>query len=304
MKKQLFFLTFLFFTLTTVIAQSIGVYGSFNSWPANGQPDLDLNTTDNVIYTLVHTFTEPGDLLFRQDDNSEIAYWGTFTFPEGTAIFNGGDNFQHAAGTYTITFNINTLEFSFDGPNTVGLIGDFNGFTAPDIDLSTTDGINYSINGFNIPSDGNIKFRQNDGWAVQFGGNGVDSSFPSGIAQSTGNSTPNIFATAGTYDVSFNIQTLEYSFTDLILSVDSFDSDDILGIKIYPNPTDDIWYLTRKENIISYNIYDVSGKSVKSLTTMSFLDQVVLNAEQLDTGFYFLQIETARGIRSISAIKR
>lgn len=304
MKKQLFFLTLLLVVINNVTAQSIGIYGTFNSWPANDQPDLDLNTTDNITYTLVHTFTEPGDILFRQDDNSEIAYWGTSTFPNGTAILNGGDNFQHAAGTYTITFNINTLEFSFDGPNTVGLIGDFNGFTAPDIDLSTTDGINYSISEFNIPSDGNIKFRQNDGWVVQFGGNGVDSSFPNGIAQSTGSTTPNIFATAGTYNVSFNIQTLEYSFTDLTLSVDSFDSDKMFGIKIYPNPTNDIWYLTHKENIISYNIYDVSGKSVKSLTTMNFRDQAILNAEQLDTGFYFLQIETATGIRSISAIKR
>jgi len=295
----------LFSSFIVANAQSIGMYGSFNGWPADGEADLDLSTVDNVIYTTNFTFTTSGELLFREDDDANIAFWGTNSFPSGIAVSGGGDNFQHAAGTYLITFNRNTLEFSFDGPNTIGLIGEFNGFSAPDLDLTTTDGINYSLSNFNIPTDGNLKFRQNDAWGIQFGGNGVDASFPSGTAMSTGNTTPNIFATAGTYNVSFNRQTLEYNFVDVsTLSIGSFEATKNLDIALYPNPGINQWFISSNEEIVSYKIFDIEGKSIINRKIEPSKGPIIQEISSLNSGVYVIKIYTTIGNYSIIGAKQ
>ena len=77
-----------------------------------------------------------------------------------------------------------------------------------DTDLTTTDGVTYTISGLVIaPTDGSteVKFRQDHDWAVNWGA----ATFPSGIGVAGG---ANIPAVAGTWDVTFNITTGAYSF--------------------------------------------------------------------------------------------
>lgn len=82
-----------------------------------------------------------------------------------------------------------------------------------DLDMTTTDGVVYTYQNLVIevppvgddqPNPG-VKFRQDDGWTINWGGSG----FPSGAAVSGGNNIP---ATNGTYNVTFNLSTLQYNF--------------------------------------------------------------------------------------------
>jgi hypothetical protein len=93
------------------------------------------------------------------------------------------------------------------GPYTpsVGILGSSLSGWDTDVDLQTTDGVHYTLQ--QDLAAGAVKFRQDDTWMVNWGG----TDFPSGIASSYG---PNIMVTnPGTYEIAFNRETGEYSFT-------------------------------------------------------------------------------------------
>lgn len=71
-----------------------------------------------------------------------------------------------------------------------------------DVALETFDGVVYTIE--NLEINGEVKFRQDNDWAVNWGGTGL-----TGVAVL--NLQSNISVPAGVYNVTFNIQTLEYS---------------------------------------------------------------------------------------------
>lgn len=77
-----------------------------------------------------------------------------------------------------------------------------------DTDMVTTDGVVYTLNDvvITVPdTDPGVKFRQDDAWTINWGGSG----FPGGTAAASG---ANIPAINGTYNVTFNLSTLAYSF--------------------------------------------------------------------------------------------
>jgi len=182
---------------------SIGILGT--AVPPNNNWDMDVNmgTVDGKTYTLKsYTFVD-GEAKFRQDDSWNVN-WGNNTFPTGTALSNGS-NIPVKAGTYDVTFNIVTGNYSFEFPM-IGVIGSaLNGWDV-DIDMLTTDGITYTL--LNYPFiDGYAKFRQDNNWVVNWGAY----TFPTGWAfqYGYGNDIP---VPAGTYNVTFNRVTGEYSF--------------------------------------------------------------------------------------------
>lgn len=87
----------------------------------------------------------------------------------------------------------------------VGMLGDFNNWSN-DVPMSTTDNENYTISAYTFTVTGNVKFRMNGSWDMNWGG----STFPTGDAVSNGG---NILVPAGTYDISLNIVAKTYSFT-------------------------------------------------------------------------------------------
>jgi hypothetical protein len=75
--------------------------------------------------------------------------------------------------------------------------------------MTSTDGENWTLNGLvltTFATDGGIKFRANNDWAINWGA----ADFPSGTGTQGG---ANIQCTAGNYDVTFNSTTGVYTFT-------------------------------------------------------------------------------------------
>lgn len=92
----------------------------------------------------------------------------------------------------------------------IGVIGAFNGWAA-DVVMNTTDNDNYTLSAYTFLSTGELKFRQDGAWAVNWGAN----TFPSGVGTQGG---ANIPVPAGTYDIAFNKTTGAYSFTAVVLN--------------------------------------------------------------------------------------
>jgi hypothetical protein len=187
---------------------NIGIIGTAVS--ANGftGDDINLSTTDNIHFSVYYPFTT-GAMKIRKDD-SWTTNWGSSSFPSGFGVQDGA-NIPVPAGNYLFTFNRQTGEYNFSGTPTypnISIIGTAipNGnFFGPDVDMTTTDGITYTLNNYTF-TNGELKFRQDHSWTTNWGG----TNFPMG----TGilNSTNNLPIPAGTYTVTFNIQNGTYSF--------------------------------------------------------------------------------------------
>ncbi|WP_228850323.1 T9SS type A sorting domain-containing protein [Aegicerativicinus sediminis] len=177
----------------------IGMIGSaLNSWTT----DVDMLTTDGIIYSLNDFYFSNGEAKFRQDNNWDIN-WGGDAFPTGIAVLNG-PNIPVPEGTYNVTFNIETGEYKFEPPH-VGIIGSSLIGWEEDVNMETEDGILYTLNDYYFNSGG-VKFRTNDSWITNWGGY----DFPNGFAFLNG---PNIPVLEGTYIVTFNRLTGAYNFT-------------------------------------------------------------------------------------------
>jgi hypothetical protein len=88
----------------------------------------------------------------------------------------------------------------------IGIIGDATPTAwASDTDLTTTDGITYTIQNFTLGT-GTVKFREADAWINNWGG----ATWPSGTGLF--NSSTNIPSQPGLYNITFNRTTLAYNF--------------------------------------------------------------------------------------------
>ena len=165
--------------------------------------DVAMLTVDGINYSLNNCALTAGTLLFRKNNSSEIT-WGSASFPSGTAT-QGGSAMVVSPGTYDIKFNKTTGAYSFVFAK-IGIIGSATpGGWDSDTLLSTTDGVNYTLEGVTLTT-GELKFRQNEAWTVNWGA----SAFPVGTATLNSGNIP---VTAGTYSVSFNKYTGAFSFS-------------------------------------------------------------------------------------------
>jgi hypothetical protein len=99
--------------------------------------------------------------------------------------------------------------YYFGHSQTMGIVGDFSNWGGnPDVTMTTTDGIEWEAKDVSLPIDGGVKFRLDQDWANNWGG----ASWPIGVAQPGGDNIP---SKAGKYNVMFNQQTGEYSFTEI-----------------------------------------------------------------------------------------
>ncbi|MCB9426870.1 MAG: SusF/SusE family outer membrane protein [Flavobacteriales bacterium] len=184
---------------TTVVIRGAGLF-----------IDKTLTSTDGNVYTATGVVLGDGGFKFVINENAVETLWGGGTFPEATATLDGGD-ITATAGTYDVSYTKSTGAYKFTAQGTVhaaiGLIGNAIAGTewASDVDMMTTDGVTYTLMGQALVV-GEVKFRQDDAWVTNWG-----ASATAGVAEL--NAQGNISITeAGTYNVTFNLTTLAYSF--------------------------------------------------------------------------------------------
>ncbi|OYU82070.1 MAG: hypothetical protein CFE23_01860 [Flavobacterium sp. BFFFF1] len=268
--------------------QSIGILGDALTADGFAGPDVDMQTTDGITYTLwAYTFTA-GEAKFRQGDAWDVN-WGSADFPVGTGT-QGGANIPVTPGTYNVTFNILTGAYSFDFVS-IGVLGTaLNGFDVADTDLSTTDGITYTLENITL-TDGLIKFRQNDSWTVNWGG----TEFPGGVYTLDG---PDIPVAAGTYNISFNRPSGEGMFTEVVLGVNNPSQ---IKFTVSPNPSSTTWNFSGNTNLTAIEIIDATGKTIvrKNLAA----NETSIDGSTLSAGLYFAKITADSGSQTIKIIK-
>lgn len=250
--------------------------------------DFQMNTADGVTYTYEYIdFPTDQPAMFYVND-SEMG-WGSSGFPSGTAV--EGAEIPVLANAYNLSFNLDTKAYDFDFV-TVSLVGtgvfpDDPNWTT-DLDLTTTNGVDYTISSFVFPG-GDAKFRVNHQWTTAWGS--LD--FPSGTGATAGDS-PNIPITAGTYSVSFNRLTGAYTFGEPTAGVEEFTSH---KIKVYPNPTQNVWNFAASQAIDTISVVDISGKAVYAGTGS------VVDASGLASGIYFAKVAVGNAVTTVKVVK-
>ena len=246
MKTKLLLVITLFFSTFLINAQEIGILGDWSGWG----DDVNMSTTDNITYTLTGYYFPAGGLKFRQDDDWGTN-WGGDTFPSGSST---GNNIPVTAGFWDVSFDRVAGTYSFTPASAsnqnVSIIGEFNAWAA-DVVLSTTDNINYTAS--NVPlTTGGLKFRRDANWAANYGGTTL-------TGTGAANSGDNIPIPSDTdYDISFNIDTLEYSIVESTFGIDELENN--LNV-FYANNSLIINGYQGKANI---KAYDILGKLIEN----------------------------------------
>jgi len=192
-------------------AFSWGIVGDATpiGWPNDTTPPDEKLTYDSYSDTWkVVIALKDGAIKFRQNNDWSVNYG--YSGVEGIL---GGDDIPVTAGNYIVSVDFNKLEYSLEKIDHIwGIVGDATPIgwpgdtTPPDatltIDFSTSDV--WVIRNFTL-TDGNIKFRADNDWGVNYGYSGVE-----GILG--GDDIP---VTAGTYDIYLNLGDLTYELIKL-----------------------------------------------------------------------------------------
>jgi len=185
-----------------VIGPSIsdwGVVGSgYNNWGAFADGAFYSSDDPSVIVSYV-TLVD-GEIKFRLNND-----WGTNYGDNGgdnTLEINGA-NIPVTAGTYKISVNINTLSYTIE-PYSWGIVGSgYNDWGAtPDARLTYDPVSNTFKVGVKL-LDGEIKFRLNSDWGINYGDDGANGTIDNGGS--------NIAVTAGYYAITLDLVNGTYS---------------------------------------------------------------------------------------------
>ncbi len=200
------------FTQVTVPAlSSVSIIGSGTPGGWGNDTNLTQSTTNPNIFSGTVTFTD-GEAKFRKTGDWGTN-WGAATYPSGWGV-GGGPNIPVKAGTFFVVFDIATGEYAF-GPadrstpySDIGIIGDSTpGGWGADTDLIRSPANPYKWSKKLTLVGGQAKFRANNDWGINWG----EKAFPAGVGTAGGPNIENV--TAGTYQITFNSLTGEYTFT-------------------------------------------------------------------------------------------
>ena len=263
--------------------------------------DVIMNTGNGIAYSKKSLTFTGGDVKFYQEGTENS--WGG-DFPDGPVV--SGATIPVPAGTYNVLFVKNSTgpnEYVFE-PVVVSMIGNFVGSGwGTDVDLETTDNVIYTKTGWvatpQSQPEVRLKIRDNHDWATQFGNATPATFIYSGTAVSVG--AQDMYLETGTYDVTFNRSTAEFSFVNTSLATKNFTSS---NFKVFPNPTTDNWNFISNNNlkINSIQVVDILGKVVISKNTVS--DNVTIDASTLTNGIYFAKVATDATVETVKLIKK
>jgi len=185
-----------------------GVVGSATpgGWNGDPIPDLPFYRTDQNNVLVAYVRLKDGEIKFRKNNDWTENYGDDGG--DGTLDPNGA-NIPVVAGRYKITLDFNQMTYSIE-PYAWGVVGSATpgGWNGPDLVMY----YNPYENNFRAAvtlTDGEIKFRLNNDWTVNYGDDGGD-----GTLEANG---ANIPVAAGHYVITFDPWNLTYSIeaTDL-----------------------------------------------------------------------------------------
>ena len=190
-----------------------GVVGSgYNNWGADGA-DFPFYKTDDENVLVTYVTLIDGLIKFRTDNSWGLNYGDNGN--DGT-LEEGGADIPVTAGTYKITFNTATLKYT-KVLLTWGIVGDGTPIGWPngnpgDANYVADQKLTYDSysNTWKVIialKDGNIKFRQNNDWSVNYGDAGNN-----GVLDAGGADIP---VTAGKYLITVDFNSFEYSLKPL-----------------------------------------------------------------------------------------
>jgi hypothetical protein len=155
-----------------------------------------------------------------------------------------------------------------------------------DVDMTTTDNVNYTVTVDLLAAE--AKFRQDDGWTINWGAG----DFPSGVGVQDGPNIP--ISEAGVYNVTLNITTGEYTFT-LSNSINEINKS---VSKCFPNPANEVVKFEINSNDFEISIADITGKVVKTSTVSE------VNISDLNIGTYIYTVSTEGNISTGKLLKK
>ncbi|CAL2084787.1 SusE domain-containing protein [Tenacibaculum sp. 190524A05c] len=216
-----------------------GIVGSAaNDWGAT--PDLPFFKTDVDGVLVAYVTLLDGEMKFRENND-----WANNFGDNGAdgTIEAGGANIAVTAGSYKVTLNFNDNTYSLESFS-LGIVGSaYNDWGATPDFMLEYDQYSDVFRGIVTLLDGEMKFRMNNDWAVNYGDDGADGSLEEGSA--------NIVTTAGNYIVTVDLNNKTYTLEQI---------DNIWGLvggayndwgatpdaqftRDWSRPFDDIWIL-------------------------------------------------------------
>ena len=216
-----------------------GIVGSAaNNWGAT--PDLPFFKTDVDGVLAAYVTLIDGEIKFRENND-----WANNFGDNGAdgTIEAGGDNIAVTAGSYKITLNFNDNTYTIEAFS-LGIVGSaYNNWGATPDFMLEYDQYSDVFRGIVTLLDGEMKFRMNNDWAVNYGDDGANGSLEDGGA--------NIATTAGNYIVTVDLNDKTYTLEQI---------DNIWGLvggaynnwgatpdaqftRDWSRPFDDIWIL-------------------------------------------------------------
>lgn len=90
--------------------------------------------------------------------------------------------------------------------------------------------------------------------------------------------------------------------TENLLGTDDFESNDLSKITVYPNPANNILNINSLSAIKSVKFIDINGRIIKEIISHEINSQI--NISDLNSGIYFISIETENGTTTEKLIKK
>lgn len=186
-----------------------GVVGDTNNWGNTGIPDIPFFTTAEANVLVCYATLIDGKMKIRSNNSWDVNYGDTGL--DGV-LDAGGDDIPVTAGTYKITFNTSALTYTIE-PYSWGIVGSGTpiGWPAdPQVILDEELSYDSYSDTWKVViklSDGEIKFRANNDWTLNYGDTGAD-----GVLDAAGD---NIAVTAGNYIITVDFKTLEYTLDEI-----------------------------------------------------------------------------------------
>ena len=188
------------------LSTSLGVVGSATpgGWGNENILDLPFYSTATTNVYVAYVTLRNGEIKFR-NNNDWSENWGD-DGADGT-LDSYGANIAVSAGTYKIEVNFSSMTYTME-EYSWGIVGSAttNGWGGPDM--------MFHYNSFQDDwravvtlGDGEVKFRFNNDWGVNYGDDGAD-----GTMEANG---ANIAVSAGHYLVTMNLNTQSYSMEDM-----------------------------------------------------------------------------------------